>query len=119
MVVQSENGPKACISGPIIGLMDIEGGASLYAVLEEVDKDPKPDIAAKIGLAEDIEFGMYANCGDVALVYLVAVARGKSRRRSVGRLRRGVESGTQGVIGDLRNGGRVGLDHSIGIAELG
>ena len=70
MIIQSESDPKACITGrfrPIIGQIVIEAGTSLYAVLEEVDKDPKKDMAAKIGLAENVELGMCANCGDVDL----------------------------------------------------
>ena len=49
MKVQSESDPKACCTGrfgPIIGLIVIEAGTSLYAVLEEVDKDPKEVTAA-------------------------------------------------------------------------
>ena len=90
---QRKSDPRAYCTrrfGPIMGLIRIETGASLYAVFEEIDKDPKDDIAAYVGLAEDIELGMYAKCGDVDLVYLVAVVRGKNRRRGVGRQRRGV-----------------------------
>ena len=49
MKVQGESDPKACCTGrfgPIIGLMEVEAGTSLYAVLEEVDKDPKEVTAA-------------------------------------------------------------------------
>ena len=47
--IQSESDPKACCTGrfgPIVGLIVIEAGISLYAVLEEVNKDPKEVTAA-------------------------------------------------------------------------
>ena len=48
MIAQSESDPKRMLHWtfcPILGLIVIEGGTSLCAVLEEVDKDPKEDIA--------------------------------------------------------------------------
>ena len=52
----------------------IEARTTLHTVLERVHKDPEVGKGVQIGLAEDIELGMCANCGDVCLVDLVAVA---------------------------------------------
>ena len=49
IVVPSESDPKACSIyrfGPGIGLIVIEAGASLHAILEEVDNDLKNDTAS-------------------------------------------------------------------------
>ena len=90
----------------------IEARTALNAVLEGVHKDAKVGKGVQIGLAVDIELGMCANCGDVDLVHLVAVASCKDWRGGVGSW--GREIGHCGV-GD---GGRGRFGHAIGITKF-
>lgn len=66
---------KPPVEGPIRGLVVAEARASLSAVLEEVDKDPKEVGTAWIGVTINLEFHVFHSCRDIDLAWLITVPR--------------------------------------------